>query len=254
MPFTVTVLTLFPDMFPGPLNHSLVGKALETGLWQLNTVNIRDFATDKYATVDDTPYGGGAGMVMRADILAAAIDNVNPAPDRWFYLSPRGPLFTQQKSAEILQSQHIGLLCGRYEGVDQRVLDAYGIEELSIGDYVLTGGEIAAYAVIDTCIRQIFGVLGNTHTLGEESFGTGDYAQLLEYPHFTRPENWRNMQVPEVLKTGDHGKINAWRLEQAENLTQNRRPDVWDRYRQSPGYLQRQETLARKRVRGQRQN
>ncbi len=228
-----SVLSLFPEMFPGPLGMSLLGKALEEEKWHLDVVNIRDFANGVHKAVDETPYGGGAGMVMLPEVLAKAIEYANPQPDRWIYLSPRGKLFTQPVSQELIQDAHIGLICGRYEGVDQRVLDYYAIEEVSLGDFVLSGGEIAAYAIIDTCIRQQFSVLGNAQTLDEESFGGGSYRNLLEYPHYTKPASWQGLEVPEVLRSGDHKKIAQWRLRQAERLTEARRPDVWIRYKQA---------------------
>jgi tRNA (guanine37-N1)-methyltransferase len=226
--FNVTLLTLFPEMFPGPLGCSIAGKALNDGLWNLNTVNIRDFAINKHANVDDTPYGGGAGMVMKPDVLAGAIDSVKPK--KLVYMSPRGSLFNQAKSRELVEAGDITILCGRYEGVDQRVIDEYNIEEISVGDFILSGGEIAALTVIDTCIRQIDGVLGNTSTLVEESFGDGDFENLLEYPLFTRPPVWRDREVPKELLSGNHKLINEWRLLQAQNLTEVRRKDLWEKH------------------------
>ncbi len=225
----ITVLTIFPDMFPGPFAHSIAGKALQEGKWQLDVVNIRDFAKDKHQTVDDTPYGGGAGMVMRPDVLADAIDSIEGNP-KLYYMSPRGAVLSQPKTQEILAHDHIAIICARYEGIDQRVIDEYQIEELSVGDYILSGGEIAAYVVIDACLRQHSGVIGNPLTLDEESFSDGPYAQLLEYPLFTRPESWRGREIPDVLKSGHHANIDAWRLEQAEVLTKARRPDLWERH------------------------
>ncbi len=227
-PFHVTVLTLFPEMFPGPLGFSLAGKALEEGKWKLDTVQIRDFAKSKHKTVDDTPYGGGAGMVMRPDVVAEVIDSLSGAP-KLYYMSPRGEVLTQRKTTEILSYDHIAILCARFEGVDQRVLDEYGIEELSVGDYILSGGEIAAFCVIDACIRQHSGVIGNPQTLAEESFSAGEYAHLLEYPLYTRPAEWRGIHVPEVLRSGDHQAVDAWRLAQAEAVTKVRRKDLWEK-------------------------
>ena len=227
-PFAVTVLTLFPEMFPGPLGTALSGKALEKGLWSLRAVNIRDFTTDVHKTVDDTPFGGGAGMVMKPDILAKTIEGTRPH-GRLIYLSPRGRPLTQKLVEELSAEPTLTLLCGRYEGVDQRVLDAYTIEEISIGDFVLSGGEIAALILIDACVRLLPGVMGNAATINEESFSHG----LLEYPHYTRPAVWTDpsgvtRNVPEVLISGHHEKISQWRKQQAEQLTKERRPDLWE--------------------------
>jgi tRNA (guanine37-N1)-methyltransferase len=222
------LLTLFPEMFPGSLGLSLSGKALEAGRWSYDTVNIRDFASDKHQTVDDTPYGGGAGMVMRADVIEAALISIPEAKrGKVIYLSPRGQVLNQEMVQGFSQLDHITLLCGRYEGVDQRVLDAHEIEEVSIGDYVLSGGEPAALILMDACIRLLDGVMGNVDTAGEESFSNG----LLEYPHYTRPAQWTDAKgiahaVPEILTSGDHGKIRTWRDEQSMALTKLRRPDL----------------------------
>ncbi len=225
----IKILTLFPEMFPGPLGHSLAGKALEEGKWSLDVTNIRDFAEDRHATVDDIPYGGGAGMVMKPDIVAKAIDSVQ---DRrpLLYMSPRGTLFNQKKSKELIEAGGFTIICGRYEGLDQRVINEYNIEEISIGDFILSGGEIAALSVIDTCIRQIDGVLSNPSTLVEESFGGGKFKNLLEYPLYTRPSVWRGHEVPEVLKSGNHKLIDQWRLQQSEGITQERRKDLWEKH------------------------
>ncbi len=225
--WTVRVLTLFPEMFPGPLGQSLAGKALEAGIWDLETVDIRGFARDKHRTVDDAPFGGGPGMVMRPDVLDAAIsaalgDGRGPV----VYLSPRGRLLTQAVVRELAAQPALTLLCGRYEGVDERVLEAHGIDEISLGDFVLSGGEPAAMALIDAVVRLLPGVVGAPATLDEESFERG----LLEYPHYTRPAEWLGRQVPEVLISGHHERIKAWRLAQAEAATKNRRPDMWARY------------------------
>lgn len=222
----VNILTLFPEMFPGMLGQSLSGKALEKGLWSYNAINIRDFAQDKHKTVDDTPFGGGAGMVMRADIIEAALLSIKD-PGRRIYLSPRGRPLTQ-KLAEELKDQHLTLLCGRYEGVDQRVLDAHKFEEVSIGDYVLSGGEPAAMILMDACIRLLPGVMGNEETAGEESFSNN----MLEYPHYTRPAEWTDSHgkthaVPDVLTSGNHAKVKEWRRTESEKLTQERRPDLF---------------------------
>ena len=219
-------LTIFPEMFPGPLGLSLAGKALSEGRWALSTIDIRDFATDKHRSVDDTPAGGGAGMVMRADIAAAAIDAARasmPADTPTIYLSPRGRQLTQARVRELARGPGVILLCGRFEGVDQRVFDARNVEEVSIGDFVLSGGELAAQVLIDACVRLLPGVAGNEISLAEESFASG----LLEYPHYTRPRDWEGRAIPDVLLSGDHEKIAKWRREQAEKITKERRPDLW---------------------------
>jgi len=221
-----TVLTIFPEMFPGPLGLSLAGKALAESKWALQTIDIRDFATDKHRSVDDTPAGGGAGMVMRADIAAAAIDAARaamPSEAPTLYLSPRGRTLTQARARDLAQGPGAILLCGRFEGLDQRVLDARNVEEVSIGDYVLSGGELAAQVLIDACVRLLPGVAGNESSLAEESFAAG----LLEYPHYTRPREWEGHAIPEVLLSGDHKAIAKWRREQAKALTKERRPDLW---------------------------
>jgi tRNA (guanine37-N1)-methyltransferase len=226
MTWRATVLTIFPEMFPGPLGSSLAGKALAEGKWALEAIDIRGFATDKHRSVDDTPSGGGAGMVMRADIAAAAIDAARaamPAGAPTIYLSPRGYPFLQEQARELAGGPGIILLCGRFEGIDERVLQARNIEEISIGDYVLSGGEIAAQVVIDAVVRLLPGVAGNESSLAEESFAQG----LLEYPHYTRPREWEGRAIPEVLLSGDHKAIAKWRREQAEKLTKARRPDLW---------------------------
>jgi tRNA (guanine37-N1)-methyltransferase len=223
------ILTLFPELFPGPLSASVTGAALEKKLWSLEAINIRDFAKDERKTVDDTPYGGGAGMVLKADILADAIEKNLKPESKIFYLSPRGKTLTQKKARELAQEKEIILLCGRYEGVDQRVLDEFVIEEISIGDYVLSGGELAAFIVIDAVLRNVEGVLGADESLVEESFGSKEnleYENLLEYPHFTRPAKWRGREVPEVLTSGHHKKINEWRKEKAIEITKKNRPDL----------------------------
>ena len=228
-----TVLTIFPEMFPGPLGSSLAGKALAEGKWALRTIDIRDFATDKHRSVDDTPAGGGAGMVMRADVVASAIDaaraGVKPGTPT-LYLSPRGKTLTQQCVRDLAQGPGAILLCGRFEGIDQRVLEARDIEEISIGDYVLSGGELATQVLIDACVRLIPGVAGNESSLAEESFAAG----LLEYPHYTRPRDFEGRAIPDVLLSGDHKKIAEWRRAEAEKLTQDRRPDLWQRHKRKP--------------------
>jgi len=226
MTWRATVLTIFPEMFPGPLGMSLAGKALAESKWGLTTIDIRNFATDKHRSVDDTPAGGGAGMVMRADIAAAAIDAARaaiPSDAPTLYLSPRGRTLTQARVRELARGPGAILLCGRFEGIDQRVLDARNVEEVSIGDYVLSGGELAAQVLIDACVRLLPGVAGNESSLAEESFASG----LLEYPHYTRPREFEGRAIPEVLLSGDHKAIATWRREQAEALTKVRRPDLW---------------------------
>ena len=226
----VNILTLFPAMFPGPVGQSILGDALAKSRWTLNTVNIRDFANDKHKTVDDTPFGGGAGMVMKPDILDAAITSL-PQPGRMIYLSPRGRPLTQAIAHELAAEPALTLLCGRYEGIDQRVLDAHRIEELSIGDYVLMGGEVAAMVVLEAVLRLIPGFIGNSETLHEESFSHS----LLEYSHYTRPAKWfdslgKLWDTPPVLLSGHHAAITVWRQAQAEVLTRERRPDLWAKY------------------------
>ncbi len=224
--FRAVVLTLFPEMFPGPLGISLAGKALEDGLWSLETVDIRSFARDKHRTVDDSPFGGGAGMVMRPDVLDAAIAASRPDGMPLIYLSPRGRLLDQSRVRALAAGPGATLICGRYEGVDQRLLEARAVEEVSLGDFVLSGGEPATIALLDAVIRLLPGVVGKTESLEDESFETG----LLEYPHYTRPDPWAGRDVPEVLKSGHHAKVQAWRKTQAEEVTRTRRPDLWARY------------------------
>ncbi|HEV3241656.1 MAG TPA: tRNA (guanosine(37)-N1)-methyltransferase TrmD [Methyloceanibacter sp.] len=228
MTWRALVLTIFPEMFPGPLGLSLAGKALGEGKWALIAIDIRDFATDKHRSVDDTPAGGGAGMVMRADIAAAAIDAGRarmPAEAPTLYLSPRGKQLTQVRVRQLARGPGVILLCGRFEGVDERVLEARSVEEISIGDYVLSGSELAAQVLIDTCVRLLPGVAGNEVSLDEESFASG----LLEYPHYTKPREWEGRAIPDVLLSGDHEKIAKWRREQAEKTTKARRPDLWEK-------------------------
>ncbi len=226
MSWNARVLTLFPEMFPGPLGDSLAGKALATGLWSLRTIDIRDFATDRHATVDDTPFGGGPGMVMRADVVDDAIDSVAGEPGPLVYLTPRGRRLDQALVGELAAGPGMTVLCGRYEGIDERVIESRDLTEISLGDFVLSGGEPAAVALIDACVRLLPGVMGDAASLEEESFQSG----LLEYPHYTRPAKWHGRSVPEVLLSGHHEKIRAWRREQAERITRERRPDLWDRY------------------------
>ncbi|MFP4312888.1 MAG: tRNA (guanosine(37)-N1)-methyltransferase TrmD [Alphaproteobacteria bacterium] len=223
------ILTLFPEMFPGCLGHSLSGKALVEGKWNFNTINIRDFGLGVHKAVDDTPYGGGAGMVMRADVIDAALSYV-PKPDRKIYLSPRGKPLTQKRVIDLSHQAEVTLLCGRYEGVDQRVLDAHNFEEISVGDYVLSGGEPAALILMDACIRLLPGVMGNSETAPEESFSPSR-GGLLEYPHYTKPATWCDQNgnthdVPEVLRSGNHAKIQEWREDQSRAITEKIRPDL----------------------------
>jgi tRNA (guanine37-N1)-methyltransferase len=221
-----TVLTIFPDMFPGPLGDSLAGKAAARGLWSLAAVDIRDYAADKHRAVDDTPAGGGPGMVMRPDVVARAIDAVAADDRPRLLMSPRGRLLTQARARELAGGPGIAVVCGRFEGIDERVIAGRGLEEVSIGDYVLSGGEIAAMAVIDACVRLIPGVMGRQASGAEESFADG----LLEYPQFTRPQMWEGRAIPEVLTSGDHGKVEAWRRDEARRITRERRPDLWTAY------------------------
>lgn len=230
MSWTARVLTLFPEMFPGPLGASLAGKALEKGLWRLDVRDIRDFAEGKHRTVDDTPFGGGAGMVMRPDVVDRALAAVRGLPGPAIYLTPRGRPLTQGLVREVAAAGGVTLLCGRYEGVDERVLEKHALVEVSIGDYVLSGGELAALVLIDAAVRLLPGVMGNEASSEEESFGAGFGGVLLEHPHYTRPAEWDGLRVPEVLLTGHHEMIRRWRLAQAEKLTEERRPDLWARY------------------------
>jgi tRNA (guanine37-N1)-methyltransferase len=218
-----SVLTIFPDMFPGPLGASLAGKALANGAWSLDVVDIRGFAADKHRTVDDTPAGGGPGMVMKADVLGRAIDATATDTRPRLLMSPRGAPLTQERVEALTRQQGAILICGRFEGVDERVIAARGLEEVSVGDYVLSGGELAAMVLIDACVRLLPGVMGAVDSGTEESFADG----LLEYPHYTRPQLWEGLPIPEVLTSGDHGKIAAWRRSEAERLTRDRRPDLW---------------------------
>jgi tRNA (guanine37-N1)-methyltransferase len=229
MTWRATVLSLFPEIFPGPLGASLAGRALASGVWSLNAVNIRDFATDRHRTVDDTPFGGGAGMVLRPDIVDAAVASV--ADDRPILcLTPRGAPFTQDLAARLAAGPGAILLAGRYEGIDQRVIDARAMMEVSIGDYVLSGGELPALVLLDACVRLLPGVMGAADSATEESFTAG----LLEYPHYTRPAEWQGRAVPEVLLSGHHAAVAAWRREQAERITRQRRPDLWARHTTTP--------------------
>jgi tRNA (guanine37-N1)-methyltransferase len=221
-----TVLTIFPDMFPGPLGASLAGKASARGLWSLAAVDIRDYATDKHRAVDDTPAGGGPGMVMKPDVIARAIDAMAADDRPRLLMSPRGRLLSQARVRELASGPGITVVCGRFEGIDERVITGRRLEEVSIGDYVLSGGEIAAMAVIDACVRLIPGVMGKEASGVEETFSDG----LLEYPQFTRPQVWEGGSIPELLTSGDHGKVEAWRRDEARRITSERRPDLWAAY------------------------
>ena len=225
--WNVRVFTLYPELFPGPLGSGLYKKALEKKLWSLEVVNIRDYATDKHKTVDDTPYGGGSGMLMRADVIANSLDkNISNKNEPIIYLSPKGKKFDQTYAKKILD-KNINIICGHFEGVDERLLETRNIKEVSIGDFVLSGGEIGAFLVIDTVVRLIPGVLGNSNSLAEETFERN----LLEYPQYTKPQKWEGKNVPDVLLSGDHVKIKDWRLSQSEAITRRRRPDLWEKYK-----------------------
>jgi tRNA (guanine37-N1)-methyltransferase len=226
--FAARILTLYPEMFPGPLGISLAGRALAEGKWALEAIQIRDFATDKHRSVDDTPAGGGAGMVMRADILAAALDATTASHPTLpvLAMTPRGAPLTQERVRVLADGPGAIILCGRFEGIDQRLFDARAIEEVSIGDYILSGGEMAALTLLDACVRLLPGVMGAASSGDDESFETG----LLEYPHYTRPAEWEGRTIPEVLRSGDHARIAAWRKSQAEAITRLRRPDLWERH------------------------
>ena len=220
------IFTLYPEFFPGPLSKGLYGKAMSKKLWDLKVVNIRDYATDKHKTVDDTPYGGGSGMLMKPDVLAKSIDENVVKNERIFYLSPKGKLFDQNFAKDLSKEQSISLICGHFEGVDERILSTRKIEEISLGDFILSGGETAAYVVLDSILRLLPGVLGNDQSTNDESFENG----LLEYPQYTKPPIWEEKSVPDVLLSGDHAKIKDWRLSQSEAITRVRRPDLWEKY------------------------
>ena len=225
--FQAQIFTLYPEIFPGPLAKGIYGKALSNKLWNLNVINIRDAATDKHKTVDDTPYGGGTGMLLKADVLAKSLDQKVKKGERVFYLSPKGKRFDQKFAQDLSKEKSISLICGHFEGVDERVLTTRNIEEISIGDYVLSGGETAALVVLDSILRLLPGVLGNDKSSLDETFENG----LLEYPQYTKPQIWEEKSVPEVLLSGDHGKIKDWRLSQSEAITRVRRPDLWQKYK-----------------------
>ena len=221
------VFTLYPELFPGPLGSGLYKKGLEKKLWSLEIVNIRDSASDKHKTVDDTPFGGGSGMVMRADVVANSLyKNISNKNEPIIYLSPKGKKFDQVYAKKIL-SKNINIICGHFEGLDQRLLETRNIKEVSVGDYILSGGEIATFVIIDSIVRLIPGILGNSNSLTEETFERN----LLEYPQYTKPQKWEEKEAPNVLLSGDHAKIKRWRLEQSESITRHRRPDLWEKYK-----------------------
>ncbi|NDA22038.1 MAG: tRNA (guanosine(37)-N1)-methyltransferase TrmD [Proteobacteria bacterium] len=225
--FNSRIFTLYPDYFPGYLEKGLFGKAMRENIWKLETVNIRDYSEDKHKTVDDTPYGGGDGMIIKADVLARSLDqNVNP-DEKTIYLSPKGRLFDHNYAKKLSKEKSVNLICGHFEGIDQRIIDTRNIEEVSIGDFILSGGEVAAFVVIDAILRYIPGVLGNENSSKDESFENG----LLEYPQYTKPQIFEQKGVPDVLLSGDHAKIKDWRLSQSEAITRDRRPDLWQKYK-----------------------
>ena len=227
--FQVKIFTLYPDFFPGILSKGIYGRAIEKSLWNLDVINIRDYAKDKHKTVDDTPYGGGEGMVLKPDVVAKALDQNLKKNEKIIYLIPKGKTFDQNKAKKFLNEKKINILCGHFEGIDQRVIESRGIEEISIGDYILSGGETAAYVILDSILRLVPGVLGNENSYKDESFENG----LLEYPQYTKPQIWEKTPVPEVLLSGDHSKIKDWRLSQSEAITRLRRPDLWQKYKKN---------------------
>ncbi len=227
--FQVKIFTLYPDFFPGILSKGIYGRAIEKSLWNLDVINIRDYAKDKHKTVDDTPYGGGEGMVLKPDVVAKALDQNLKKNEKIIYLTPKGKTFDQNKAKKFLNEKKINILCGHFEGIDQRVIESRGIEEISIGDYILSGGETAAYVILDSILRLVPGVLGNENSYKDESFENG----LLEYPQYTKPQIWEKTPVPEVLLSGDHSKIKDWRLSQSEAITRLRRPDLWQKYKKN---------------------
>ena len=224
--WTARIFTLYPEMFPGPLNKGLYSKALKKRLWNLEIVNIRDFADDKHRTVDDTPFGGGSGMLLKPDVLGKSIDNKTQKGERIFYLSPKGKKFDHVIAKELSKEKTINLVCGHFEGVDERIVDSRNLEEISIGDYILSGGETASFVIIDAILRLIPNVIGNDMSKIDESFENG----LLEYPQYTKPQIWEKKSVPKVLLSGDHAKIKDWRLSQSEAITRRQRPDLWEKY------------------------
>ena len=227
--FTARIFTLYPDMFPGPLNEGLFRKAMEKNIWNLEKVDIRKYATDKHTTVDDTPYGGGSGMLMKPDVVASAIDKNVKKGEKVIFLTPRGKIFNQNIAKELSSEKTINIICGRFEGIDQRVVETRNIQEYSLGDFILSGGETAAFVFIDAIIRLLPGILGNENSIKDESFENG----LLEYPQYTKPQIWEEKEVPNVLLSGDHAKIKDWRLTQSEAITRVRRPDMWNKYKKN---------------------
>ena len=224
--FTARIFTLYPDMFPGPLNEGLFRKAMEKNIWNLEKVDIRKYATDKHTTVDDTPYGGGSGMLMKPDVVASAIDKKVKKGEKVIFLTPRGKIFNQNIAKELSSEKTINIICGRFEGIDQRVVETRNIQEYSLGDFILSGGETAAFVFVDAILRLLPGILGNENSIKDESFENG----LLEYPQYTKPQIWEEKEVPNVLLSGDHAKIKHWRLSQSEAITRVRRPDLWQKY------------------------
>ena len=227
--FLSRIFTLYPEYFPGYLNKGLFGKAMNEKIWNLETVNIRDYTFDKHKTVDDTPYGGGSGMIIKADVLAKSLDENIKEKEKIIYLSPKGKLFDHKYAKELSNEKTLNLICGHFEGIDERIIQSRNIEEVSIGDFVLSGGEVATFVVLDAILRFLPGVLGNENSTQEESFENG----LLEYPQYTKPQIWEDKSVPDVLLSGDHAKIKDWRLSQSEAITRDRRPDLWQKYKKN---------------------
>ena len=224
--FQAKIFTLYPEYFPGPFEIGICKKAFEKKLWDLKLINIRDYADDKHKTVDDTPYGGGVGMLMRPDVVAKSLDANLDEKETVYYLTPKGKIFNQDIAKDIVKKNKVNILCGHFEGVDQRVLDSRNVEEISIGDFILSGGEMASFVILDTVLRLVPGVLGNLNSTKDESFENG----LLEYPQYTKPQIWEKLSVPDILLSGDHNKIKSWRLSQSEAITRHRRPDLWQKY------------------------
>ena len=227
--FQAKIFTLYPEYFPGPFEIGICKKAFEKKLWDLKLINIRDYADDKHKTVDDTPYGGGVGMLMRPDVVAKSLDANLEEKETIYYLTPKGKIFNQNIAQDIVKKNKVNILCGHFEGVDQRVLDSRNVEEISIGDFILSGGEMASFVVLDTVLRLVPGVLGNLNSTKDESFENG----LLEYPQYTKPQIWEKLSVPDILLSGDHNKIKSWRLSQSEAITRHRRPDLWQKYKKN---------------------
>ena len=225
--FKAKIFTLYPEYFPGPFDIGIYKKAFEKKLWDLKLINIRDYADDKHKSVDDTPYGGGVGMLMRPDVVAKSLDANLEEKETVYYLTPKGKIFNQNIAQDIVKKNKVNILCGHFEGVDQRVLDSRNVEEISIGDFILSGGEMASFVVLDTVLRLVPGVLGNLNSTKDESFENG----LLEYPQYTKPQIWEKLSVPDILLSGDHNKIKSWRLSQSEAITRHRRPDLWQKYK-----------------------